>query len=134
MEEFSVNDEDLRRAFNPGMRGRRRNRDDATYGIFAGSSDEDDGYNDRRDRGFRSAVGKKSSGSINFIKSAAPKGNNQSQKNLDDEFDSSNSDRDDKITDEEEEETREVREVSIFGNLCNVSKMIDLIFIYNQSN
>lgn len=116
MEEFNVNEEDLRRAYNPGMGGgRRQTRDRATYGVFANSSDEDD--DDGKVRGFGSRYGKKSSNApIGFVQSStSSKPKNRQEAEDDDDLDSDEKpDKDDNITDEEDDRVREVGVLFIF--------------------
>ena len=114
MEEFNVNDEDLRRAFNPGMGGaRRQNKNQATYGIFANSSDEDDG--DFR-AGFSSSSTakyvKRTVTGVSFVKSSTTTANKNKSRQADvklvEDVDSDENEDENKITDEEDEQIREV--------------------------
>lgn len=117
MEEFNVNDEDLRRAFNSGMGGgRRQNKNQATYGIFANSSDQDDG--DFR-AGFSSSsaakYGKRTVTGVSFVKSSTTTVNKNKSRQADvklvedvDSDENEDEGGENKITDEEDQRTREV--------------------------
>lgn len=76
VEEFGVNEEDLRRAFNPGSNSRGSNKmskEEAMLGIWANqkrnnSSDENDS-DDEMNNKFNYASQKKRSSTINFVSS-----------------------------------------------------------------
>ena len=74
LEDFDVNDEDIRRAMNPGLHRHkhRMSKEESMLGVFAHGSDSDEN-NDHFDKSYLNKMGAKKPSHINFIsKSKAP--------------------------------------------------------------
>ena len=96
MEEFEMNEEDLRRAFDPtSNRRKKQTKEDAMLGIFAASDSEEEEQDERFD--YRKQ--KKSKSSMNFI-SAGIAGSKKERPTNDDENEDENDDNENYTSDE----------------------------------
>lgn len=113
VESFDINNEDLRRAFNPGAGRKKQSKEQAMLGIWAYGSSDENSEDDNDQFSYKNQTkmsGKKSSRvtvPINFKPSNNP-GNkntkNQNQEDAMDEDDDETDHRREKINDDDEEE------------------------------
>lgn len=122
MESFDVNDEDLKRAYNPNYKKKRMSKASAMLGIWAESDDDDDNNDNDESNGRRNREKQSKSSTISFVSSANEKQTKTTPKQQpDEEADDSNSDA---SSDEEEKISTRHTDKIILENLDEIEKEV----------